>query len=363
MKILAYCTDPVWHEEVTRHLASEHKITWLQDIEQVEASYEWAQSRVLVIVATQWPDSRIESLLESYVPRPVVVLDQTPEGSWHNRALNPAVHLVDIAEMDDKLSFLTNIRPAYPPKVLGLFSSRNDVDAALLSIAAGWILKRQQCRVVILDLAMPQGDVSSYLDLPLMNSFTELVMGGLNPEQIRHDRRGQSALDNLDLIAMPADGNLGHMTADGVRKGIESLKSHYDHLIINVNGMGPSGLMKLLASQCDQHWILADQKNVSITAALELGEHLLSGGIRPGAVSLVISPFFKDVLPNRETIVQISSLPLRGTLPWSPLFITSLNAGRLMPPDNEFAAYLNALEEMLGLRRQERWWQKLGVKT
>ncbi|MDH2433043.1 hypothetical protein QCD60_10730 [Pokkaliibacter sp. MBI-7] len=364
MKVLAYSETGEMQEAIRQSLTAGSQVVWLHELEQLEASFDWASARVLIMVAQHWPDRQLEALLEGFLPRPVVVLDQTAEGAWHNREPHPQVHLVDRKELADKLYFLTSAQVDNPPHMLGLFSSRNDSDAALLSICTAWSLRRQQqARVLVLDLAMPQADVAAYLDLPLHNNFADLVSGHLSIDKLERDRRDGTCLSDVDIIGLPPGSSLAQVTAEEVSRTLQALSTRYDHLVVNLNGMQPSPLLRLVARCCDQHWVLADQKHLSITAAIEMGEYLLQLGVRPGAVGLVLAPCYKDVLPDQHTISQHSSLPLRGILPWSPHYLTAINAGTLLPPQGELQGYLQALELMLHARKVERWWRKFSIRS
>lgn len=357
MRMLAYASDSDSRGTIDARIPEGIDLHWLAQPEELSSQ---ENARGLVLFSRRWPDPAIERLLKLFTPRPVVLIDMTDEGHWHNVEQPAGVRLTDLNELEDQLFQLCSPQAFSPARTLALLSARNDFDGALVAIYAAWSLKKRKSgRVLILDLGLPQSDVAAYLDLQpriglvdLVESRDQLDRGWLDDKEIE-------AVPGIDVIGLRAESGLGRISAQALTSALEALESRYDHLVFNLVGMQPSALLKLVATRCEQHWLLADQKSLSLAAAMEMAHELFEQGIRPGGVNLLLAPYSREVLPALDSIEKRIPLPLRGALPWIPQALTHINAGTLLPPPADLLPLMQAVERALWLRAPDPWWRRL----
>ncbi|GGO88744.1 hypothetical protein GCM10011348_44910 [Marinobacterium nitratireducens] len=364
MKLLAYCRHGDLRGRIGEQVPEGMSLEWLARPDDAASRLQSSDVRGLVLLVSDWPDSEVAALIRLFAPRPVVLVDMTDSGHWHDAERPACVRLTGLDELKDLLHRLFSPQAYSPARTLALLSGRNDCDGAVVAIYAAWSLKKRGAgRVLILDLAMPQTDVAAYLDARPGAGLLDLVENRqrLSPGWLRE--QGLEATAGIDVVGLGSDSGLGQISAEALKATLERLETHYDHLLFNLTGVQPSPLLDLIAARCDQHWLLADQKHRSLAAAVDLAAHLFGQGIRPGGVNLLLAPCHRHVLPGRETVQAQIPLPLRGALPWCAQLLTHINAGTLLPPPQELAPLADAVDRALWLREPESWWRRLTQRT
>ncbi|ANG64540.1 hypothetical protein A8C75_20070 [Marinobacterium aestuarii] len=361
MKVIAYSADRSHCASINAMVPEGVELSWLPEPTALSGVGE---ARVLVLLASRASDTGLEALINLFGPRPVLLVDLTPDGHWYNAELSAWVQLVELDDMNATLHRLCSARAMSPARSLALMSARNEYDGAVLAAHIAWALhQRSNERVLVLDLGMPQSALPAYLDMEPHISFLDLVENSQALESGWLDDKPIEALPGIDVIGMASGKSDSRLNAQDLTRTLQALKTRYAHLIINLVGMQPSGLLNLMAAEVEQQWVLSDQKNLSLASALELAEHLLGLGLRPGGVNLLLAPYVKSVLPARDSIESKIPLPLRGTLPWMPEILTQINAGTLLPPGSDTAPLLQAVEQALWLHEPVSWWRKLSTRS
>ncbi|WP_330960874.1 AAA family ATPase [Photobacterium sp. 53610] len=362
MQLMAYTADHQAKLDVTEAIPEGSTLTWIETPEYLNSNLAWQQTRILILVASDWPMPDIDSLMDHFAPRHVILVDLTPEAHWHgiqqSQTIREHLHWCELEGLTDAINRLIQMESVNAESRLALLSPRNDCDGALLSIAAAWQLQhRNKQDVLLLDLGRPYSDVPEYLGSSCELDFLALLekRDYLNPEWL-----AEQALDiapGIHVIGMPSSDHYGAVTMEALVEVMEMLEDRYCNIVINLTGMPPSPLLFFMLSRCNQHWLLADQKNVSLKSSCELAEALYQQGIRPGSVNLVLSPFSTEVMPDREMIEKQLPFPVRGELPCSRTIITDINANTLLPPSGEFKLYVKAVEKLLWLSTEKSRWQ------
>lgn len=362
MNLIAVSRGEAHREAVDRTLGAVLEYQWAEGLESATLCQQAKPAQVLLLVAEQWPDNEIDSLIQFFGPRPVVLLDLSANGDWYGAQLPACVQLASLGELNGVVSRLVDLNPATPPARLALLSPRNDYDGALLAIYVAWTLREQAESVLIVDLALPRADVADYLDVRPEVSFYDVVEHSDDLDQGWLDQYSLAATGGIDVLVARREGSVGRLNGEALHRSLAWLEQKYDHLLFNMVGVQGSALLDQIAGRCDQQWILSDQKNVSLGSAVALAERVLERGARPGGVNLVLAPFDREVLPGREAIAAHIKLPVRGCLPWHGRALSHINAGQLLPPPPELQALRRAVADTLALRVERSWWQRLAWK-
>jgi Flp pilus assembly CpaE family ATPase len=356
MMILAYCPEPAERAGLAAALPAGAELCWCSSEQELDGSREWRQARVLLLVATAWPDAALERLLTAFLPRPVVLLDITEEGHWRLLHRHRHLYRADRQSLGSVMSWLLLPDPVSSGKGLAILTERNDYDGAMLTIAAAWALSGEgKKRVLVLDFALPHCDIAAYLDMEPRFCLSELA-------RQRHlvDEAwlapGPGKAGGLDLICLPSYGELAAISVPALHDTLERLARHYDHLVFNLTGQGRSSLVTLVAGHCSHLWLLADQKNISIKSAACLADYLLEQGARPAGLGLMLAPYYPGQVPDAAAVAARLPIPLLACLPDTHAAVTSINSG-LLPDSEALSPLLQAMAGQLG-RHSPPWWQR-----
>ncbi|KDM90118.1 AAA family ATPase [Photobacterium galatheae] len=362
MQLMAYTADHRAKLDVTESIPDGCTLTWIETPEHLNANLAWQQTRILILVASGWPMPDIDSLMDNFAPRHIILVDLTPEAHWHgiqqSQTVRQHLHWCELEGLANAITSLTRMESADAQSRLALLSPRNDCDGALLSIAAAWQLQhRHKQDVLLLDLGRPYSDVPDYLGSSSQLDFMALLekKDYLNPDWL--NEQALDMIPGIHVIGMPASDHYGAVTMEALVEVMDMLEERYSNIVMNLTGMPPSPLLFFMLSRCDQHWLLADQKNVSLKSSCELAEALYQQGIRPGSVNLVLSPFSTEVMPDRDMIEKQLPFQVRGELPYTHPVITDINANTLLPPSGDFKLYVKAVEKLLWLSNEKPRWQ------
>ncbi|PSJ48136.1 hypothetical protein C7H85_04960 [Zobellella endophytica] len=363
MTILAYSPEPRYRHQVARALPAGERLLWVDGPTELAAGAGWQQARALVLIATGWPDSRLDHLLKGFQPKPVVLLDMTQEGQWQGYGGQGSLHLTDTDRLGDTLSWLLKPEPVVEGGALAILAQRNDYDGAILAIVTAWVLTaRHERRVLILDFGLPQCDVGAYLEVSAEYSLSELIHHRHELDSSWLQQRLATA-SGIHLLTLPPGEELAALGSTDFREILMQLEQHYDHLVFNLTGQGLSGLVSLVAAHCSHLWLLADQKNISLRSAAVLADYLLRLGIRPAALGLVLAPYYPQQIPDAPAISERLEVPVLACLPDIHDLVTLLNAGQLLPPRPPLEPLLRAIEAMVGRAAPVSWWQRLMGRT
>ncbi|QUJ69748.1 hypothetical protein KDD30_23815 (plasmid) [Photobacterium sp. GJ3] len=366
MQLMAYTADHHAKLAVTEAIPDGCTLSWIDDPEHLNSSQSWRQTRILILVAADWPMPEIDSLMDSFAPRHVILVDLTPEAHWHgiqqSQTVRQHLHWCELEGLTAQINHLTQMQSLDATSRLALLSSRNDCDGALLSIATAWHLQhKHQQDVLLLDLGRPFSDVCEYLGASPRLDFMALLekKDFLSPDWL--DAQELAMAPGIHVIGMPESDNYGAVTMEALIEVMDLLEARYGNIVMNLTGMPPSPLLFFLLNRCGQHWLLSDQKNVSLKSSCELAESLYQQGVRPGSVNLVLAPYSAEVLPSREVIEKQLPILVRGELPYSFPIITDINASALLPPSGEFKLFTKAVDKLMWLSSERsRWHFSLG---
>lgn len=362
MNLVAYDVRGQYRKQITDAVPSGATLSWIEAPECLTSLAPWRQAQVLVIAATAWPDKAIDYLIEAFSPRHVVLMDMTPECHWYGTAHQVNLHLCEGERLTETLSSLIAMEAVLTSGRLALLSARNDFDSALLAISLAWqMIASHQQEVLILDLGQPSSDIANYLNQPAGIDFISLQEKKACISKSWLLEQGVALHPQIHVIGMPDNEQFDAVTKEALLAVMEQLEAAYDSIIINLAGIPPCPLVFFLAKYCQQHWLLSDQKNVSLANTRRLAESLFHAGVRPGGVNVVLAPFLPQVLPGKAMIASQLALPIRGELPCAHQLTTDINAGTLLPPTGQFKDFLQQVEKLLSLKPEKpHWLMKFG---
>ncbi|UXI02188.1 hypothetical protein [Photobacterium sp. TY1-4] len=362
MNLVAYDVSGQHKQQIVDATPSGATLSWLESPECLTSLAAWRQAQVLVIAAASWPDRSVEYLIETFSPRHVVLVDLTPECHWYGTKHHNNLHLCEGERLAELLNSLIAMEVVSASTHLALLSARNDFDSALLAISLAWQMAvSDQQAVLILDLGQPSSDIANYLNKPAGIDFISLQEKKACISKPWLLAQGVALHPMIHVIGMPDNEQFDAVTKEVLLAVMEKLEAAYDSIIINLAGIPPCPLVFFLAKYCQQHWLLSDQKNVSLANTRRLAESLFQVGVRPGGVNVVLAPFLPQVLPGKTMIASQLALPIRGELPCAHTLTTDINAGTLLPPTGQFKEFLQQVEKLLSLKPEKpHWLMKFG---
>lgn len=335
------------------------RLHWMEAPERQTSHTLWHQSQVLILATDRWPEPSIDLLIETFSPRHIVLLDQTPESHWYGMPSRNNLHLCEPGRLAETLATLVQVSALRPSSRLAMMSARPEFDSALLAISLAWQISRDtqhQGDVLILDIGQPESDIPSYLNQPAGIDFMSLVERSACIDKKWLAEQGVELAPRIHVIGMSDQEYPSAMTQASLQTVMDKLETIYSSIIVNLVGMPICPLLQLMAQRCDQHWLLTDQKNISLAQTRRLAEMLYQAGARPGGVNLILAPFLTQVLPGREMIAAQLELPIRGVLPCAHQLTTDINAGTLLPPTGRYKQFLREVDRLRTLKAEKSHW-------
>lgn len=228
-----------------------------------------------------------------------------------------------------------------------LFGAQPDSDAALVATHLALEFAESGASTLLIDLGQPDGESKAMLGLECTFHFEDALRNlrrmDANVIESAFAHHEDSGLDTLPLTDRPF--SLAQVNSSELFLLLNSLKQHYEHIVINLCGQNDGSLVRAIAGSANQLLWYADQSVPCSRRNLQLLQQWRHEGIKLEHASLVVDRYLPRETPAASVLAKTFGLPLAASLPLSPaLRLGCRNHGQ---PVYELAAG-DALSRALG---------------
>lgn len=251
-----------------------------------------------------------------------------------------------------KMSHFSAARERPRGKIVSLVSARADADAAILCLHIALALCKQapNQKTLLLDLGIPEGDTIAFLDLQASYSFVDAIRSIRRFDDTLIETAFAKHDSGLALLAMPEEATADDITANDVIVLLNILRTYFQYVIINLNGLRKSPFLQLTTANSDQIFLLCEQTVPSCRGNKKLMDFLAEH--QPGIpVELIVDRYLEKQEPSGQEIAERFGIPLRATLPSSGMArLYMKNSGRSFyefAPQDKYAVAVEGLAKSL----------------
>lgn len=227
-------------------------------------------------------------------------------------------------------------------------------------------------RSLLLDMGMPFGDLSLYMDTQGSFHFVEALRNLRRLDATLIQAAFSRHKNGASVLPLPRDvGELREMAQHDVAGLMRRLRQCFDLLIVDLGGFGHADLIATIATCSDELWWVTDQSVGALVSLAELQQTLAARKLETGPSRLIVNRYDGEAGLAAEQIASRFGIPLLATLPdRSRPLLEASSRGVLLGEAHPRDAWVRALQPLLvQLDRNPLveatptgWWQRLTAR-
>lgn len=200
----------------------------------------------------------------------------------------------------------------------------------------------------LLDLGLPAGDCSLYLNTQSDFNFAQAVLNLRRlDETLVHTAMGHHA---SGFVVLPLPRDLAEMRSVAHADALaltDRLRGFFDVTVADLGGFSNTAFLANLARAADEVWLVTDQSVGAIVSLATLLRELDESGVPHSAMQLVVNRYDPRYGMAADQIARRFELPLCGVLPDRPVaLLAAANQGKLTCETAPQDAYVRALKPL-----------------
>lgn len=200
----------------------------------------------------------------------------------------------------------------------------------------------------LLDLGLPAGDCSLYLNTQSDFNFAQAVLNLRRlDETLVHTAMGHHA---SGFVVLPLPRDLTEMRSVAHADALaltDRLRGFFDVTVADLGGFSNTAFLANLARAADEVWLVTDQSVGAIVSLASLLRELEDSEVPRGVMQLVVNRYDPRYGMAADQIARRFELPLCGVLPDRPVtLLAAANQGKLACETAPQDAYVRALKPL-----------------
>lgn len=205
--------------------------------------------------------------------------------------------------------------------------------------------------VLLLDLGLPAGDCSAYLNLaPGDFDFVQAVQNVRRFDAKLAASGLPQHASGLRLLSLPKNGDTTSVSDAYADLLLLRLRQIFKHVIADLGAIQSSALAQRMAVRANQIWLICEQTVPSVVSAAEQLVRLKKHNVDASRIQLLINKHDSRLELSAEQISQQLGLPIASTIAERRVQLsTAINRGELLEPEQIREPYVQSLTHLTQL--------------